>query len=62
MKKKNLKFIAKQAAKKQIKELEKEMLEAASQLEFEEAAKLRDKIKRIEVGNLGIISTNFLKN
>ena len=59
---KNLKFIAKQAAKKQIKELEKEMLEAASQLEFEEAAKLRDKIKRIEVGNLGIISTNFLKN
>ena len=58
----NLEYQETVSVKKQIKELEKEMLEAASQLEFEEAAKLRDKIKRIEVGNLGIISTNFLKN
>ncbi|MED5339214.1 MAG: UvrB/UvrC motif-containing protein, partial [Pseudomonadota bacterium] len=58
----NLEYQETVSIKKQIKEFEKEMLEAASQLEFEEAAKLRDKIKRIEVGNLGIISTNFSKN
>ena len=35
------------------------MLEAANQLEFEEAAKLRDKIKRMEASHLGVISSNI---
>jgi excinuclease ABC subunit B len=35
-------------------DLEKRMLDAASNLEFEEAARLRDEIKRLEEGELGM--------
>ena len=41
-----------------IKELENKMKDAAANLEFEEAAKLRDKIKKLELKHLGI---KFLK-
>ena len=37
-----------------IKELENKMKDAAANLEFEEAAKLRDKIKKLELKHLGI--------
>jgi len=37
--------------------LEKEMLEYASNLEFEEAAKIRDKIKKIKLRDLELITT-----
>ena len=37
-----------------IKELENKMKDAASNLEFEEAAKLRDKIKKLELKHLGV--------
>ena len=40
---------------KSIHELEKEMREAASNLEFEEAAKLRDIINRIQQKDIGLI-------
>ena len=56
---KNLEYQEVKDIKKQIKKLEKEMLEAANQLEFEEAAKLRDKIKRMEASHLGVISSNI---
>jgi len=39
---------------KYIKELKKEMLEAASELKFERAAEIRDEIKKIENKELGI--------
>lgn len=42
------------AMQKKIKELEKQMREAAGNLEFEEAAKLRDEIHRLEKADLGI--------
>ena len=37
-----------------LSELEREMMEAAEALEFERAAKLRDRIRAIEKGNLKI--------
>ena len=37
-----------------VKELENKMKDAAANLEFEEAAKLRDKIKNLELKHLGI--------
>jgi excinuclease ABC subunit B len=37
-----------------IGELERRMREAAADLEFEEAARLRDEIRRLEEGELGI--------
>ena len=37
------------------------MLEHASNLEFEEAAKIRDKIKKIESWNLGLITNQRIK-
>ena len=37
-----------------IKELENKMKDAAANLEFEEAAKLRDKIKKLELKHLGV--------
>ncbi len=37
-----------------LKELDKRMLEAAAELEFEEAARLRDEIRRLENTDLGI--------
>jgi excinuclease ABC subunit B len=40
--------------KKHIDALEKKMHEAASNLEFEEAARLRDEIKRLEDKDLGL--------
>jgi excinuclease ABC subunit B len=40
-----------------IGQLEKRMREAAANLEFEEAARLRDEIKRLEDGELGLPST-----
>ena len=39
---------------KYMKELKKEMLEAASELKFERAAEIRDEIKKIEKNELGI--------
>ena len=38
--------------KNQLKKLEKQMLAAAADLEFEKAAKLRDEIHRLEKQNL----------
>ena len=43
--------------KSYISGLEKEMLEHASNLEFEEAAKIRDKIKKIKLRDLELITT-----
>jgi len=43
--------------KAQREELEKRMLQAASNLEFEEAARLRDELQRLEAVELGIISS-----
>jgi excinuclease ABC subunit B len=40
---------------KEVKRLEKTMFEHAHNLEFEEAAKLRDRIQQIELGNLGVL-------
>ena len=37
------------------------MLEYASNLEFEEAAKIRDKIKKIKSRNLGLIMNQRVK-
>ncbi len=37
-----------------LKDLDKRMLEAAAELEFEEAARLRDEIRRLESADLGI--------
>ena len=42
------------ALKKHIQSLEKAMNEYASNLEFEEAAKLRDKVKKLEAMELGL--------
>ncbi len=42
------------ALKKHIQSLEKKMNEHASNLEFEEAAKLRDKVKKLEAMELGL--------
>ena len=46
----------KQNMKSYIENLNKEMLEYASNLEFEEAAKIRDKIKKIKSSDLGLIT------
>ena len=43
--------------KSYISSLEKEMLEHASNLEFEEAAKIRDKIKKMKLRDLELITT-----
>ena len=40
--------------KKHIEDLNKKMIKAAEDLEFEEAARLRDEIKRLEAGELGL--------
>ncbi len=42
------------ALKKRIDRLHKDMLKAAENLEFEEAARLRDEIKQLEEGQLGL--------
>ncbi|MCO6412651.1 MAG: excinuclease ABC subunit UvrB [Thiogranum sp.] len=39
----------------QVKKLEKEMYQHARNLEFEEAAKLRDRIRHMQEGNLGLV-------
>ncbi len=44
-----------------IEKIEKLMVEAAGNLEFEEAARLRDEIKRLEANALGIFSTGKAK-
>jgi len=44
--------------KKHIDDLSKKMREAAENLEFEEAARLRDEIKNLEAGELGLGSTH----
>ncbi len=41
---------------KRVKQLEKEMYQHAQNLEFEEAAKLRDQVKRMQESNLGLAS------
>ncbi|VAV89170.1 Excinuclease ABC subunit B [hydrothermal vent metagenome] len=45
-----------------IADLEKQMLEAAGNLEFEEAARLRDEVKRLEDHELGITAEHPAKN
>ena len=47
----------KKDVKSYISNLEKEMLEHASNLEFEEAAKIRDKIKKMKLRDLELITT-----
>jgi excinuclease ABC subunit B len=39
---------------RQVKDLEKQMYEHARNLEFEEAARLRDRIRHMQAGNLGV--------
>ena len=51
----------KQNTKSYIENLNKEMLELASNLEFEEAAKIKDKIKKIESWDLGLITNQRIK-
>ena len=51
----------KQNTKSYVENLNKEMLKHASNLEFEEAAKIRDKIKKIESWNLGLITNQRIK-
>ena len=51
----------KQNMKSYIENLNKEMLEYASNLEFEEAAKIRDKIKKIKSSDLGLITNQRIK-
>ena len=51
----------KQNMKSYIENLNKEMLEYASNLEFEEAAKIRDKIKKIKSSDLGLITNKRIK-
>ena len=41
---------------KRVRQLEKEMYQHAQNLEFEEAAKLRDQVKRMQESNLGLAS------
>ncbi len=43
-----------QALEKTVKQLERQMFKHAENLEFEEAARLRDEIRRIEERNLGM--------
>ena len=45
-----------------IKNLEKEMLSHAANLEFEEAAKIRDKLKKIKLRDLELITTKKIAN
>ena len=45
-----------------IADLEKDMLEAAGNLEFEEAARLRDEVKRLEDHELGITAQHSSNN
>ena len=47
----------KKSLKSYVAKLEKEMLNHASDLEFEEAAKIRDKIKKIKLRDLELITT-----
>lgn len=49
-----LSFKTEEEYKKEIKALEKRMREAAGALEFEEAARLRDEVRRLEAEALGI--------
>lgn len=44
------------------KNLEKQMLEAATNLEFEEAARLRDELRRLEAEDLGVVPINKPKS
>ena len=48
--------------KAHIADIEKQMLEAAGNLEFEEAARLRDEVKRLEDYELGISAEHSLSN
>ncbi|WP_170130515.1 excinuclease ABC subunit UvrB [Afifella marina] len=45
-----------------IEDLEKRMLEAASNLEFEEAARMRDEIKRLEATELAVMDDPLARN
>jgi len=40
---------------KKVKQLEQQMYEHAQNLEFEEAAQLRDKIKRVQEAGMGLV-------
>jgi excinuclease ABC subunit B len=43
-----------EAVRKRKSEIEKKMLQAAGDLEFEEAARLRDELRKLEAQELGI--------
>jgi len=45
---------------KRIKQLEQQMYEHAQNLEFEEAAQLRDKIKRVQEASMGLVEHGSL--
>ena len=44
-----------------ISNLEEQMLKHASNLEFEEAAEIRDKLKKIKLRDLGLITNKKIK-
>lgn len=54
---KQVSFDSPEDLQKQIKTLEKQMHEAASNLEFEEAARLRDEISKLRAADLGLTGT-----
>ena len=54
---KQIAFDSPEDLQKQIKTMEKQMHEAASNLEFEEAARLRDEISKLRAADLGLTGT-----
>ena len=51
-------YASPEALQKQIKALEKQMRDAAADLEFETAARLRDEVRKLEAMDLGLTGTS----